>query len=423
MTASVDPVNDAPVVAAQSVSLPENTSRLIVLQGSDLETSVLDLTFSIASGPSHGSLVQESPNTWRYTPDTDYVGDDNFTFTATDQGDPDGTPANALTSVSATVSISVTAANQAPGIAAIDDQAVTEGSAVSFVVSADDPDGGDTLQFSLDAGPTGAAIDPDTGLFYWYAGDGPQAVDVTVRVRDDGSPSLSDTRTFTLTVDNVPPLVTISGLDSIKEGELYNLDLAAVDPGEDTIASWSINWGDSAGPEVLPGDTTSTTHVYASPGSYIISATAEDEDGSFAAQPPIELTVRPFNSPPEALDDTYAVDEDGLLTVALPGVLANDTDVDGQPLTAVLVSGPGSGTLDLNVDGSFDYTPDADFFGTDTFTYVANDGTFDSGDATVTITVNPVNDAPTDIALDHATVDENVSGAVIGTLTVTDPDV
>jgi len=64
---TVDPVNDAPVVAAQSVSLPENTSRLIVLQGSDLETSVLDLTFSIASGPSHGSLVQESPNTWRYT--------------------------------------------------------------------------------------------------------------------------------------------------------------------------------------------------------------------------------------------------------------------------------------------------------------------------------------------------------------------
>ena len=95
---TVDPVNDIPVAATQSITMPENTSRLIVLQASDLETSVVDLTFAIATGPIHGSLVQESANTWRYTPDTDYVGDDSFTFTATDQGDPDGTPGNAETS-------------------------------------------------------------------------------------------------------------------------------------------------------------------------------------------------------------------------------------------------------------------------------------------------------------------------------------
>ncbi|MGV0795305.1 Ig-like domain-containing protein, partial [Mycolicibacterium sp. XJ1819] len=82
-----------------------------------------------------------------------------------------------------------------------------------------------------------------------------------------------------------------------------------------------------------------------------------------------------------------------------------------------LVDGPANGTLVLNADGSFTYTPDDDFYGTDTFTYLANDGELDGNTATVTITVNPVNDeAP--IAVDDAyAVDED------GTLTVTGPGV
>ncbi|WP_165614609.1 cadherin-like domain-containing protein, partial [Mycolicibacterium flavescens] len=68
---------------------------------------------------------------------------------------------------------------------------------------------------------------------------------------------------------------------------------------------------------------------------------------------------------------------------------------EGDPLEAILVSGPANGTLTLNDDGSFTYTPDENFNGTDTFTYKVNDGTEDSDTATVTITVNAVNDAPT----------------------------
>ncbi len=75
-------------------------------------------------------------------------------------------------------------------------------------------------------------------------------------------------------------------------------------------------------------------------------------------------------------------------------MLANDTDVEGDPLTAVLVDTPQHGTLTLNADGSFTYTPDANFNGTDSFTYKANDGQADTNAATVTITVNPVNDPP-----------------------------
>ena len=68
------------------------------------------------------------------------------------------------------------------------------------------------------------------------------------------------------------------------------------------------------------------------------------------------------------------------------GVLGNDTDADGDMITAVWVSDPGDGSVALNADGSFSYTPDADFYGVDSFVYKANDGTDDSNTATVTIT-------------------------------------
>ena len=80
---------------------------------------------------------------------------------------------------------------------------------------------------------------------------------------------------------------------------------------------------------------------------------------------------------------------------ALGGVLNNDTDTEGNPLSSTVVTNVSNGTLTLNADGTFVYTPNPNFFGTDTFTYQANDGTNNSNVATVTITVNPVNDAPT----------------------------
>ena len=73
--------------------------------------------------------------------------------------------------------------------------------------------------------------------------------------------------------------------------------------------------------------------------------------------------------------------------VPAPGVLGNDTDADGGPLSAAVTSGPTSGSLALNADGSLTYTPTADFVGSATFTYAASDGTQTSAPATVTITV------------------------------------
>jgi len=108
----------------------------------------------------------------------------------------------------------------------------------------------------------------------------------------------------------------------------------------------------------------------------------------------VTITVSPVNDAPVALDDNYMTDEDTSLTILVPSILTNDSDVDGDGLTAVLVSGPLSGSLTLNVDGTFGYTPNSNFNGDDSFSYVANDGSVDSNPATVTVTVNAVNDAP-----------------------------
>ncbi len=121
----------------------------------------------------------------------------------------------------------------------------------------------------------------------------------------------------------------------------------------------------------------------------------------------VTLTVRPVNDAPVAANDSYTTDEDTALNVSAPGVLGNDNDVDGDSLTAVLVTNVAHGTLTLNANGSFIYTPDANYNGPDSFKYKANDGTVDSNVATVGITVKSVNDNPT-VSADKAsvTVDE-----------------
>jgi VCBS repeat-containing protein len=139
----------------------------------------------------------------------------------------------------------------------------------------------------------------------------------------------------------------------------------------------------------------------------------------------VSVTVTCTNDAPVAIDDNYDVDEDQPLSIAAPGVLENDTDADASDvLSAGSTSPPGHASqFSLDANGSFGYTPSADFNGTDTFAYKADDGTDLSNEATVTITVSPLNDRPTDIALSNASVDENKpAGTTIGTLSSTDPD-
>src|SRR6185436_18444099 len=100
----------------------------------------------------------------------------------------------------------------------------------------------------------------------------------------------------------------------------------------------------------------------------------------------VTLTVSAVNDAPVAAADAYAVAEDGVLNVAGSGVLANDGDVEGSALTAALIGTTSNGALTLNADGSFSYTPNANYTGTDSFSYRANDGAANSNTVTVTLT-------------------------------------
>jgi VCBS repeat-containing protein len=97
-----------------------------------------------------------------------------------------------------------------------------------------------------------------------------------------------------------------------------------------------------------------------------------------------------------ARDDSYTTDENTSLNIPAPGILENDTDPDEEDtLTAILLSSPSNGSLALGSDGSFTYTPDAGFTGTDSFTYRASDGLAESNEATATINVSSANNPPT----------------------------
>ena len=118
------------------------------------------------------------------------------------------------------------------------------------------------------------------------------------------------------------------------------------------------------------------------------------------AQQVAELTTQcpAVNRAPAGSADAYSTPEGTPLSVAAPGVLANDTDADSDPLTATGATQPANGTVTVAADGGFTYTPAAGFAGTDTFTYRANDGKTTSAATTVTITVEravPGNRAPT----------------------------
>ncbi|MCV6978707.1 tandem-95 repeat protein [Mycolicibacterium pulveris] len=282
---------------------------------------------------------------------------------------------------------------------------------------------GDALRYSVPAsgqpgGPAHGTISIDQASGTWTYTPGPGW---------DGASVLTDE--FTVTVSDVGSGFHIHGLSSLLSGSgghaststvrievtPANMAPVAVDDAYDTTEDSVLT---VAGPGVLGNDSdpegeplTATLDTGPSHGTVDLNA-----DGSFTYTPDadyhgadsfsytvsdgtdtdtatVSITVTPVNDLPEAVGDTYSVAEDSVLTVAGPGVLGNDSDPEGEPLTATLDTGPSHGTVDLNADGSFTYTPDADYNGADSFSYTVSDGTA-SDTATVSIAVVSVNDAP-----------------------------
>ena len=127
---------------------------------------------------------------------------------------------------------------------------------------------------------------------------------------------------------------------------------------------------------------------------YNVTVVVSDGAGGIDTQA-LTITVTDANDAPTAGDDAYATDEDLPLSIAAARRTRRTTATrTARPVTAALVTGPANGSVAFNADGSFVYTPNANFFGVDTFTYQATDGALGSALATVTIIVNPINDAP-----------------------------
>jgi VCBS repeat-containing protein len=201
------------------------------------------------------------------------------------------------------------------------------------------------------------------------------------------------------TLDNVGPVANDDPSYGTDEDTPLNASSVLAndtDANNDTLTAVLDSGPSNASSFTLNGD---GTFSYTPNADYngTDSFTYHANDGSLDSNSAtVTITVNSVNDAPVATDDpSYSTDEDTPLT-ASSSVLTNDSDADNDTLTAVLDSGPSNAlSFTLNSDGTFSYTPNADYNGTDSFTYHANDGALDSGSATVTITINAVNDAPT----------------------------
>ncbi len=220
-----------------------------------------------------------------------------------------------------------------------------------------------------------------------------------------GHPPVADGDTFTVTEDS-PPVA---------------LDVLSGDTDYDCQPLTIVNIGaPGCGGSAINGSTVITyTPVANFYGSEVFTYTVSDSEGDTDTAT-VTVTVESVNDRPVAHSDVYSLNENRTLMVAAPGLLENDTDVEDNPLVAILDDVPVFGTLALSQDGAFTYTPTIEYNGVVTFTYHADDG--EAGNmTTVTITVREVNQAPALIPIGNQTVNETTD--LTFTASATDDDV
>jgi VCBS repeat-containing protein len=400
---TVNAVNDAPAAAADSYSTPEDTALTIAaagVLGNDTDVDGNPLTAAV-TGPAHGVLTLNADGSFTYTPAADYNGADAFTYKAGD---------GLAQSAAATVSITITAVNDAPG----DRRQRLDGRRHALTVAAPGVLGNDTdvdaqpLTAVLVTGPSHGTLILNANGSYSYQPaanyNGPDSF--TYRASDGTATSAAVTVSLTVTAVNDTPFAND---DAFTGNEDASLQVAAPgvlanDTDEDAGSLTASVRTDPAHGALTLNANGSFTYVpvanYTGPDSFTYTIT---DNGGLTDWATVAITVAPAPDPPSASDDSYAITEDTTLVLFGPAVLANDTDVDGLPLTAILVTGPSHGTLTLTPSGGFTYSPAANYSGPDTFTYKASNGARESNVATVSLTVNGVNDAPAAVGNSYAT--------------------
>lgn len=417
-------VNQPPIASGDSYSTDEDVVLTVAapgVLGNDTDADADPLTATVVTPPTSGTLALSADGSFTYTPNADFNGADSFTYKANDASTDSNT---------ATVSLSVGALNDAP-VATGDSYTTTEDVALAIpdpgVLGNDADADGDALTATLVSGPSNGTLTLDadgsfgytpnvdfdrTDSFTYRASDGtahsdPVTVTITVTPVQDAPVAADDSYT---TDEDAPRLVSAPGV-------LANDTDADGDP-----LTASLGSGPNNGSLALSTD---GSFVYTPDenfnGNDSFAYLANDGVGG-SNLATVSLTVLPVNDAPVAAPDSHTTDEDSPLSVPASGILGNDTDVDGDPLTVTLGSAPVNGALTLNPDGSFSYTPNPDFNGADSFTYTATDGTATSNTAIVTLTVTAVNDAPVAAAGGPYTIAEGGTVALTGSGTDVEGD-
>ncbi len=293
--------------------------------------------------------------------------------------------------------IDLVAWNQAPEARNDTVELGAGGSAVLSVLANDSDPDGDLLTAQLIQGPTsGTLVLSKDGTFVYTPAEGFTGSDSFVyRAFDGTSWSAPATVTVIVPAPNQAPLALADAHAVAEDGVL------SVAVAQGVLANDTDPDGGSLTARLVTGPANGSLS-FAADGSFTYRPDADwwgtdsftyvARDGEDESAPTtVVLTVTAVNDAPRAFGESFTMTEDGVLSIAGPGVLGNDSDIEGDALSALLVRGPNNGTLTLNEDGSFTYTPDADFFGNDSFVYAASDGAL-THQATVTLRVNGTDD-------------------------------
>ena len=387
-TIVVTPVNDAPTITSTAVTeATEDVAYTYEITTEDIDGDLV--TVSATGLPSWLTLTD---NTLSGTPTEGETGSE-ITITATDDGE------GALTATQ-TFTIVVTPVNDAPTITSTAVTEATEDVAYTYEITTEDIDG-DLVTVSATGLPSWLTLTDNT--LSGTPTEGEIGSEITITATDDGDGTLTATQTFTIVVTpvNDAPTITSTAVTEATEDVAYTYEITTEDIDGDLVtvsATGLPSW------LTLTDNTLSGTPTEGEIGSEITITATDDGEGALTATQIFTIVVTPVNDAPVAVADTATVLEDAATTSI--DVLANDTSEEEGTLILTLVSTPGTGTVSINLDGvSVDYTPSADFNGTEVITYTVSDGT-DTVTGTLTVTVTPVNDAPEAIA-DTATVSED----------------
>ncbi|MBC7817586.1 MAG: tandem-95 repeat protein, partial [Planctomycetaceae bacterium] len=396
-TINLTDINESPTAHAASFSTDEDVALDGSLSGSDVEGS--ELSFVLVTGPADGSLTLNADGTFSYAPNTNFNGSDSFSF-RTNDGSLDSTPA--------TVSLSITAVNDAPTANAAS-FSTDEDVALNGSLSGSDIEGS-ALSFVLVTGPADGSLSLHADGTFSYAPN----------TNFNGSDSFSF-HTNDDSLDSTPATVSLN-IAAVNDAPTANATSFSTD--EDVVLNGSLSGSDVEGSELsfmLVTGPANGSLTFNANGTFSYSPNANfngsdsftfsTNDGSLDSTPAmVSLSIAAVNDAPTANAASFSGTEDTTLNGTLTG-----SDVEGSLLTFVLVTGPANGSLTFNANGTFSYSPNANFNGSDSFSFRTNDGSLDSTPATVSLSIAAVNDAPTANAASFSgTEDTTLNGTLSG---------